>query len=263
MRTTVKPVAAAIMRVHKALFAPPPMRPTRSIRDAGEAKTIARVRKGQRNPLHDRAGDVGPRGRLAHAEQNAARIRIVERRPLAAEVGQKEKRAGSRIIRRRLTLERVRRRAEKPPGESERARAVEHRRHRVPAVWQRMGESVHELFRRAHISVGRDDELRRGSERDEGFARRDRAQAHRADRRVAAARREQNAARQAKRVRGLGPDLAHRRRSFEQGRRPGEDPRRRRRTLPATSARRASSSSQVPAASLMSDARSPLSFRRK
>ena len=198
------------------------MRPTRSIFAPAAAKTIARVRERQRDPLHHRAGDVGARRRLAHAEQNAARVRIVERRPLAAEIGQKEKRAGAGIIRRRLTLERVRGRAEKPPGESERAGAVEHRRHRVPAVWQRMGESVHELLRRAHVSVGRDDELRRGSERDEGFARRDGAQAHRANGCVAAAGREQNAARQAKRVRGLRPDPAGRRRSFEQGRRPGE-----------------------------------------
>ena len=198
------------------------MRPTRSISTPAAAKTIARVRKRERDPLHDRAGDVGPRRRLAHAEQNAARIRIVERRPLAAEVRQKKKRARARIIRRRLTLERVRGRAEKPSGESQRARAVEHRRHRVPAVWQRMGESMHELLRRAHISVGRDDELRRGSERNEGFAWRDGAQAHRADCGVAAAGREQDAARQAKRIRGLGPDPAHRRRSFEQRRRPCE-----------------------------------------
>ena len=215
MRTIVKPVAAAIMRVHKALFAPPPIRPTRSIFAPAAAETIARVRECERDPLHHRARHVGARRRLAHSEQNATRIRIIERRALAAEIRQKENRAGAGIIRRRFTLERVRGRAEKPPGESERAGAIEHRRHRVPAVWQRMGESMHELLRRAHVSVGRDDKLRRGSERNEGFPWRDGAQAHRANGCVAAARRKQNATRQAQRVRGLRPDPARRRRSLE------------------------------------------------
>ena len=221
MRTTVKPVAAAIMRVHKALFAPPPMRPTRSIFAPAAARQSRASASVSATPSITARATSARERRLAHAEQNAARVRIVERRPLAAKIGQKEKRAGPVIIRRRLALERVRGRAEKPPGESERAGAVEHRRHGVPAIWQRMGERMHELFRRAHVSVGRDDELRRGSERNERFAWRDRAQAHRADGGVAAAGRKQNAARQAKRVGGLGPDPARRRRSFEQGRRPG------------------------------------------
>ena len=84
-----------------------------------------------------------------------------------------------------------------------------------------MGETVHELLRRAHIAVGRDDELRRGAERNERFARRDRAQAHCADGRVAAACRQENAARQAELVGGLGPDPARRRRALEEPRRPG------------------------------------------
>ena len=151
------------------------MRPTRSIFDAGGAKTIARLRKRQRDPFHNRARDLGPRGGLAHAKQNATRVRIIERGPLSAKIRQKEKRAGPLIIRRRLNLERVGRGAEKAADESEGARAVEHRRHCVPPVRQGMGERMYELFRRAHIAIGRDDELRCGSKRNEGFARRDRA----------------------------------------------------------------------------------------
>ena len=84
-----------------------------------------------------------------------------------------------------------------------------------------MGETVHELFGRAHVSVGRDDELGRGAERNERFARRDRAEADRADRRVAAAGGEHDAARQAELIGGLGPDPPGRRRTLEQRRRPG------------------------------------------
>ena len=91
MRTTVKPVAAAIIRVHSALFAPPPIRPTRVDRRARGGEAVARLGERQRHALHDGAGDVGARRRLAHAEQHAARVRVVERRPLAGEIGQEQR----------------------------------------------------------------------------------------------------------------------------------------------------------------------------
>src|SRR5271166_2753402 len=75
MRTMEKPVAAAIMRVQSALFAPPPMRPARSIL-APAASRQSRA-----------SASVSAGRRLAHAEQHAARIRIVERGALAGEVG--------------------------------------------------------------------------------------------------------------------------------------------------------------------------------
>ena len=210
------------MRVHKALFAPPPMRPTRSISHAGGGETIARLGKRQRDALHHRARDIGARRRLAHAEQDAARIRIVERRALAAEIGQEEQRAGSGIVRRRLALERVR--ATRREG----ARRKRARRRRSASPPSRTsGSAAHGrklctsfsgalMYRSAAtmscVAVPSEMKASPGANR---------AQAHRADRRVAAACREQNAARQAKRVGGLGPDLPAGAEPSNERRRPG------------------------------------------
>ena len=190
-------------------------------------------------------------------------MRVVERRALAGKIGQEQKAARARIIRRRFALERVRRRAEKPAGESQRAGAVEHRRHRVPAIRQRMGERMDELFGRAHVAVGRDDELGRGAEGNERLARRDRAEADRSDSRRRRRRRpkERRAAGRARRrpwaaIRPAGADP-----STSGGAQAGSASQAR--NASADQARAASSRSHVPAASLMSVKSSPPSLRRK
>ena len=84
-----------------------------------------------------------------------------------------------------------------------------------------MGETVNELFRRGEVAVGRDDELGRGAERDERFAGCDGAEADCSHGRVAAARGESDAVRQAEFVGGFGRDPSGWRRSLNQPRRPG------------------------------------------
>ena len=76
IRTTSKPVAAAIMRVQSALFAPPPIRPTRPIAAPAAARQSRASASVERNALHHGAGDIGAGGRLAHAEQHAARVGV-------------------------------------------------------------------------------------------------------------------------------------------------------------------------------------------
>ncbi len=67
-----------------------------------------------------------------------------------------------------------------------------------------MGEAMDQFFGRGAVDVGGDDQLRRGAERNERLARPDGAEADRADRRVAAARRDRQPARQAQFIGDFG-----------------------------------------------------------
>ena len=125
-----------------------------------------------------------------------------------------------------------------------------------------MGETVDELLRRAEVAVRRDDELACGAERDESFARRDRAEADRPDGRVAAAGGDDRALRQPSSRAADGrivPTAAEP--STSGGAQLGSASQAA--IASADQARAASSSIQLPAASLMSVARSPQSARRR
>ena len=50
------------------------------------------------------------------------------------------------------------------------AGAVQQRRHLEPCPGEGMGEAVDQRFRIGAVAVGRDEDLRRGAERDEGVA---------------------------------------------------------------------------------------------
>ena len=245
------------MRVHRRLRAPPPMSPT----PCREPPGIPRVGEREGDALHDGAREVRAGTRLRQAEGDAARVRIVVRRALAREIGQEEHRAGAAIIRWPPPPRGGDLGAEQAAGEGERRRAVEHRRHAIPAPGQRVGEAVHELFGRGVDSRRRRVHWQAVPSEIEGVARPDRAERDRADRRVAAARAPRRLARQAEHIRDFGAQPAGFGRAFEQPRRLREALSRSRRA-PAPTRRAASSSHHEPAASLMSVAFSPVSARR-